>query len=312
MTTTTDPQVRHGLRLAAALPQIMMDDADERIASVYHETQQSLRVPFVNLIFRVLANVPDYLIPAWQALGPIVRSVAFEAAADQLRAHARLEHTPGALDIAIEDDDRLRGFNDTIHYVLPKLLLVATLLDRAGESRGAGGRDRAPGGNVGQFPVGVADDATKVELVDPDRASGRVGALFYSIKARHRHPLVSSYFRGLAQWPDVLEAIWRELEPFVGSGEYERRREDLIARATALAEALPPLALEGGPFDGEQGDDVRALLAAFRRKFIPEMLIDAVAIKAMLDGPESATVSRFSVAGGAGWGKKRTRSVQPS
>lgn len=300
MTTTTDPEVQQGLQLAAALPQIVMDDADERIASVYHDMQRSLRVPFVNLIFRVLANFPDYLIPAWRALGPIVRSVAFERAADQLRAHAGLEHTPGALDLAIADGDRLRGFNDTIHYVLPKLLLLATLLDRVGEPGGAGAHGHAPDEDVGEFQVGVADGATKVELIDPDRASGRVGALFDSIKARHGHPLVSSYFRGLAQWPDVLEAVWRDLEPFVGADEYERRREDLIARATALADTLPPLALGGDRIDGEQGDDIRALLAAFRRKFIPEMLIDGVAIKAMLDGPQSATVSRFSVAGEAG------------
>lgn len=280
------------MQRAAELPDIMPDQADERMAPVYEDIQRSLRVPFVNLIFRVLANYPDWFVPAWQALGPVVRTHAFESAADRLRQLARLQDLPGRRDIEIEDPDRLRAFNDTIHYVLPKLLLVATLLDRMA----AGGSDSRSGSEADgdTFPVGIAPGSTKVEMLDPEQASGLAADLFDRIKRRHGHPLVSSYFRALGQWPRLLESLWAELEPLVGSPAYEERKAELVERAEALSSKMPAPASPAG----EAGEDIRTLLAAFRRKFIPEMLIDVVAVKAMIDGPENATASPFSVAGG--------------
>ena len=280
--------VQHGMNLAAQLPDMMPDQANERIKPVYEEIQASLRVPFVNLIFRVLANYPDYLLPAWKSLAPIVRAREFEVAADELRAAAALEDLPQT---AVIDADvpELRAFNDTIHYVLPKLLLVASLLEERVPAPEQPCRQ-----SQGRLPFAVAAGATKVEMVDPDHASGRVTVLFNSIKATHGHPLVSSYFRGLAQWPDVLEALWAELKPIVGINSYEDRKADLIHLARLHTRDLVSFQIFSPP--EHDPAEVAALLAAFRFKFIPEMLIDVVLVKAMLDGPSQAPVSRFSAA----------------
>ena len=280
--------IQLGMLIAARLPDIMPDEAGGHIKPVYEDIQSALRVPFVNLIFRVLANYPDYLLPAWRSLAPIVRTLEFERAADRLRARAALSHLPSKLEQGTEVP-QLRAFNDTIHYVLPKLLLVATLLDERLSDPEDSHRESS-----GMIPAGIAEGATKVEMVDPDQASGRIKELFDSIKSTHGHPLVSSYFRGLAQWPEVLDALWSGLEPCVGAKAYEDRKAELTAQAGLEAKDLISLATSSPP----EADpaELAALLAAFRGKFIPERLIDAVLVKAMLDGPEQATHSPFSVA----------------
>jgi hypothetical protein len=110
--------IERGMQLAAQLPNIMPQQADSRIEPIYQDIQKSLRVPIVNLIFRALANYPDYLQQAWPQVGSLARLQAFEEAADALRGHALLEPLPPALGLdvdALAEASRLRAFNDTIH-----------------------------------------------------------------------------------------------------------------------------------------------------------------------------------------------------
>lgn len=283
--------VERGMQLAAQLPDIMPQQADEQLKPIYEDIQQSLRVPIVNLIFRTLANYPAYLQQAWPQVSALARLQAFEEAADALRAHALLQPSPPALTLdlgRLENLAQLRAFNDTIHYVLPKLLLVATALHEASESAetSAGTAEGA------RLPSGIAEGAAKVEMVAPDKASERVKRLFESIKQRHGHPLVSSYFRGLGNWPDFLDEAWQRIEPYVGSADYEARKRALIDEAAGYVRRWPPVAVDT---PADQRQEIAAIVAAFRLKFIPEMLLDVALIKALLDGPEAARGSPFSV-----------------
>lgn len=293
-------EIERGMRLAADLPEVMPDQADERIRPIYEDIQRTLRVPFVNLIFRTLANYPDYFEPAWERLGLVLRTRAFEQAADEVRAQALLEPIPETSEVEWEslgELNRIRAFNDTIHYVLPKLLLIATAFDetsfgRTPEESGAG----SAGSGSAEIPLGTAEGTTKVQMVNPRDTTGRIRDLFESVKERHGHPLVSSYYRALGNWPDFLEAVWSRIEPLVGSTAYEERKRALIDRARAGTRELSFAGTGAAGMDGKQRDEIRAILAAFRLKFIPEMSVDVALIKAMLDGTEAARSSRFSVA----------------
>jgi hypothetical protein len=130
------------LKLSATLPDIMPQQANRRIKPIYEDIQTTLRVPVVNLIFRTLANYPEYLERAWAQLREIARSRMFEDAADALRRKALWQPTPEPLDV--EAVQELRVFNDTIHYVLPKLLLAVTALERASVDDDSAGKPVAP------------------------------------------------------------------------------------------------------------------------------------------------------------------------
>lgn len=181
--------IEEGIQLVARLPDILPQQAPAQIKPICHDIQQVLRVSFVNLIFRILANYPDYLESAWQELRPLTSSRAFEKYADELRQHALLELTPDRSDIAEKlpaDAEQLRSFNDTIHYVLPKLLLIATSLAKISSTPGEQKIASSPENmDLSPLPLGIAEGAGKVEMVDPEIGDERVQRLFSDIKQRH-------------------------------------------------------------------------------------------------------------------------------
>jgi len=261
--------IERGMQLAARLPDIMPQQADDRIKPIYDEIQQTLRVPIVNLIFRTLANYPDYLEAAWHELRPLVSTRAFEKSADGLRARALLAASPEPSELASAPDDleRLRSFNDSIHYVLPKLLLIATALAKTHMEHDVEQPATDLTIDLSSIPNGIAAGTGKVELVDPSKTDERIHSVFDSIKRRHSHSLVSSYYRGLANWPDFLEAAWETIGTRVGSDEYEAAKWNLIDTAQLSVRRWPAVSVSIEP---KALMEIAAILAAFRIKLIPE------------------------------------------
>lgn len=296
-------RLESGMKLIAGLPEIMPEQAGGRVRLIYEDIQATLRVPFVNFIFRVLANYPDFITTAWTNFAPFLRTLALERAADRLRSSALLEPVPNSADVhwsAVGELERIRPFTDTIHYVLPKLLLVATAFDE-------GLRERdAPRGNMeipaAGIPYGVAAGATRISMVDPAAMEGELPSLFRDIKEKHQHPGVASYYRSLGHWPKFLEAVWTRVEPLVGSPAYKERKEALVESATRIISDLPwPSLLWVRAFNTlnlswDDTEEVGAVLSVFRLRLIPDLLLDVSVIKAMLDGPGVARASPFSAA----------------
>ncbi|WP_224995761.1 halocarboxylic acid dehydrogenase DehI family protein [Cesiribacter sp. SM1] len=293
--------ISQGMQLAALLPDIMPDDADSQIKPIYEDIQNTLRVPLVNQLFRTLANYPDYLEQLWKHFSPAFVSNSFELEADNLREKALLEDLPempeGRWD-TIPNAEQLRAFNDTIFYVLPKLLITANIFYEATFSTIPAYRTRRGEAPVNNSPIqtGVAAGTTKVELMKPESADPVVKALFTDIKQHHNHSLVASYYRGVANWPEFLQQAWHDIKPLIGSTAYENLRGFITDQATLSLRKIPLEQPAAIPLDEKQREEVRAILAFFRYKFIPELLLDVALFKAMLDGPAEAYSSRFSVA----------------
>ncbi len=72
----------------ATLTEIWPDAASARVAPVYEDLRTALRIPDVPFPFRFLAAWPPYLAFAVRQFSPFIRSSAFEAASDALRALA--------------------------------------------------------------------------------------------------------------------------------------------------------------------------------------------------------------------------------
>lgn len=292
--------IEQGMSLTASLPDIMPDMASEQVKKVYEDIQHTLRVPFVNLIFRTLANYPDYFVSGWQHLSPVFRTTVFERLADEVRGMGLLEQDQSLSKIDWKqqsDLEEIRAFNDTIFYVLPKLLLVAAAFDEA--TFGVGKESSPSANSATEISRGIAEGTTKVQMVEPRKAGGKVKDLFESIKERHGHPLVSSYYRALGNWPDFLDTAWNRISPIVGSAAYEDQKQIVIKHAFSGISELSVPKLQDLKLNQQQQPEVKLILAAFRLKFIPEMLVDVALIKVLLDGRASAKVSKFSVAGKA-------------
>ena len=290
--------VERGLRLIPRLGEVMPDEASEEVRAVYWRTPTSLRVPVVNFLFRLLAYYPTYLSFAWDRVERHLLSLRFEEAADALRARSLVEPISGSTNPAsLGDLSQIRAFTDTIHYVLPKLLLVSSAFDEGlgGEKGGVAGRPRQAAG----IPPGVADGTTYVGPVSPDEADEETEKIFGEIQERHGHPDVASYYRGIARWPEFLEVAWDRVGPLVGTPAYNERKRDLVeaAREDALRLPLPSRGevVERG-IDEEQVEELRAILAVFRFRLNVDTLLDVSLVKALLDGPDAARSSRFSFA----------------
>lgn len=292
--------VERGLYLIQQLGEVMPDEADEEINGIYEGVKTHLRVPFVNFVFRVLANYPPYLSFAWTKIEPHLLTPRFEEQADALRARALVEPVPEGADwSSLGDLGQIRGFTDTIHYVLPKLLLVVSAFDE-GLGGERGDRDSQPEASVRS---GVAEGTTSLQMVMSGEATGRTAEIFQEIRECHGHPDAASYYRGIAQWPEFLDAAWEMIRPLIDTPPYEERKSALLeeARSAVLELPLPcrDEAIERG-LEEEQIEEVRAILAVFRFRVISDMFLDVSLIKAMLDGPEAVRSSRFSFIHGRG------------
>lgn len=291
--------ISRGMQLVQQVSEVTEKQADQQVGRMYADIQATLRVPFVNFIFRMLANYPLYLDLAWSHFSPFMRTERLEQAVDDLRARALLKQVPDTSDLdwdRLGDIDRIRGFTDSICYVLPKLLLVATAFDE-GLSRDTLEGSRRPAISSSHIPLGPAAGTIKVPLLNPKEANGQLHDLFQDLKQTHGHPGVASYYRALGHWPGFLQAVWDRVNPLVGTDEYEQRKRELIEQADRILEGIPlpsRKAAEAMGVSDEQIADIRSILAVFRFKLIPDLNIDVVLIKAMLDGPEAARSSRFS------------------
>jgi hypothetical protein len=137
-------------------------------------------------------------------------------------------------------------------------------------------------------------------MVEPDEATEEKQEVFEEIRERHGHPDVASYYRGIARWPGFLKVAWERVSLLVNTPPYEGRKRELLeaARSSVLELPLPSRSevVERGIIDEEQIEELRAVLAVFRFRLNPDMLLDVSLVKALLDGPEAARSSRFSFA----------------
>lgn len=229
---------RARVRLISRSWEVRPEEADEGTLRVYEGVRERLRVPFVNFLFRMLANYPAYLDLAWGKLEPYLLSRRFELAADELRARALPEPVPelaGADWDGLGDLERIRLFTDTIHYVLPKLLLVASAFDEG--LGGAPGAEGCTPENV--VSPGVAEGTIALPMIASEEAAGKTRRIFEEIRERHGHPGVASYYRAIGRWPEFLEAAWERVGPLVGSVPYEETKRGLLERSQEVVGEFP-------------------------------------------------------------------------
>lgn len=291
--------IARGLALVAQQSQ-QADLHSTSITALLEEIQLRLRAPQVNNFLLSLSPYPDFLQQLWAHFGPAIGKNSFEQEADNIREKALLETVPEipevSWDVATEKA-RLRAHLDTHFYLLPKLLLMATLFDEA-SFRGIAaprGRQQTAETTDAELPQGYAAGTIKVALVNPQTAPEQIQQLFESVRQQHQLPLMPLFYSGLGNWPNFMHEAWQQIMPLVGSSDYKNLKDFLSYQAQIGLRKLPLTQPDLTTLAAEDKDAVQAILAAYRYKLLPEMLIDTAMMKAMLDGAENAFTSPFSL-----------------
>jgi hypothetical protein len=235
----------------------------------------------------VLANYPGWLERSWGDVRDVATSAGFRRAARRLRAKAlaltagepQLENLPPLLAIEAE----ARELTETSLVQLPKLMLIATAFERAAlpyvapvpRRKGVVVRAR-------DFAIrpGVAPSALSIPLVDPHDATGRLASVLDDIRERHGHPIVTPYYRGLANWAALIVRLWAAVRPVVGTARYAAWREELVADAE---QAWGELTLAPDASRRSTRDDAHAVVTAFRRRILPDLLLDVAMLEPLVD-----------------------------
>lgn len=296
---TVDPAVR-------PWPELREADAPPSVCAVYQEIRELLRVPFVDQLWRVLANEPDALQSCWRWLAPWLGSMEAERAAGDLRHAAVIELAIGLPahkafrgdmtrnEIGADDRERIRNFNAAAHYVLPKLLLAAAALGSRAGGFEAGTDRTLPWDD--SLPRGVADGMPWVEPIDPDEAFGEIPGLLAEIRTAHGYQPIADYYRTIARAGDFLRIAWNPLRPIVGDPEYAKQCRLLVQHAADLASRVTRRV--GKPL--RVPDALRAALDFYATRLLPETLVEVTIIKGLTDGPDGVAENRYSLARAAG------------
>jgi hypothetical protein len=136
-----------------------------------------------------------------------------------------------------------------------------------------------------------------IPMVNDAETKGSLSAIFNDIKDSHGHPGVATYYRSLGHWPGFLLGVWERVKLVVASPRYEERKQMLLDQALRILEDCCPSwngSAAAKSVSSQEREAIRAICAVFRYRLIPDLLLDVSLIKAMLDGPDAARVSRFS------------------
>lgn len=231
----------------ANIPEIAETQAEGRVATIYADIQETLGVPFVNLIYRHLATAPAVLDCVWDALRPHYVSGALAGQAAQLRREveamvqdwpvAQMGRSPGGARTAAAGlVDMYNGANSLNLIALQHLL--GPRASRQASQQGAhelASVAAKPAADIGGQPsVPRLPEFRELHQREVDRihrlnAYGEPGA----------PAMVASLYRHLAAWPGVLQEVELVLTPLNEQGLLGRARADTYSAALRCAQARP-------------------------------------------------------------------------
>lgn len=264
-----------------------------KLSAVLDDVPSTLGVPFVNLIFRRLAEWPELLTELWDRTRSIVLTIEFIDFAKALsdiaapERHVAQIEWPRSMDI--NDVTRAWQLTQAYVHVQPQLLLLVT-----GWTASGGGTLR-PGGDdilTEMVPAkltprpkpGRGSPTADVPMIAASPEDPKTALLFSQMMDQRRHPGIASYYRSLARWPPLLDASWRLLRPYVSTDAYAQKVERLTAVASkfALRLGLPSVRDLDGSADNT---DALELLDAWRDVQVPQLMLDTALINAALHRP---------------------------
>ena len=220
------------------------NEAPAAARRIYDDVRTSFNIPFVPSIFKLSANVPDYLLAMWDDLAPVVRSREFQAGSEAFdeylhslviqagwRFHDQQESL--AAHRFSRTDVELLGLTiSTFTHAMPRLALFLRLLQR-GYSGGQRGR-------VTAAKQASATSRLMTLNIPPERdAALRVWLIYADIRRQGGVRNIPAFFRLLAPYPGYLASVWGDTKKLFSDPGFRQAHENAARRMAGYLRGLP-------------------------------------------------------------------------
>jgi hypothetical protein len=292
---------RSGDDVLEQLSEIWPNTAPARVQPVFEDLRTALRVPDIPFPFRFLAHWPPYLAFAVRQFSPFIRSLAFEAAADALRARAAtsIGSPPRSERLAAARALILRE-----HELAPKIVLILTafavgLRGRASESAPPLGTtlpaQEAIAVRPAELPRTVDERIAPLPDLSTPLERGRV--LLTDLAALRGSPALDDFSRALAVSEPAAFAELLALRRSIEADRLAQVRSELLAQAERAvrrftlpgARVLPDFMVPEPALAAI--DDVVDRL----RTITAEAFLDVTLARVALDGFDAASSAPYPV-----------------
>jgi len=276
---------------ADPIPAIREEDAEGEIAAIFADLRATLGVPFVNLIWRHLATIPNALPWTWSLAKPLYKSAEFAQAADGLRSEAAVAGLDAIPDFVwdcggvpaterarigrlIDDYNLANGLN------FLAMLVASAALGSEIAPGGAGASTDAPAPQAAGMTLprllGLAElSPPLLRLVREFDQFGRLG----------QSEAIASLYRHLGHWPSFLALACTALRPYHLSGGLAAAQQRVIAKGRAEAAGFDALSAQPSvAIDPEARARAAGSIDTFTRLMIGRMVVMGGALKTIL-GP---------------------------
>ena len=264
-------------------------DATGETAALFADLRATLKVPFVNLIWRHLATIPDALPWIWQSVKPLYLSTNLGVAADELRAG-----------IAVPCDVPLPDYVfDAAGLDAMARRAIATLLDEYNRANalnllGLLAARRLLDGDTLDLSALTPEAATARQVAQETVPLPAMHELSPALQTLVReldrfgrvdgNDAVGSLYRHLCHWPGFMALVYASLRDAQHAGRLRAEHERTLARAHAwVAEALPlTRARQSVPLDTGSKDQAIAGLTIFTELMIARMTVMGTQMHALI------------------------------
>lgn len=267
------------------IPEILEGEARGRLRNLYHNIKNTLHLPLVSDVFRVLAHYPSFLTYALETSRSNLLSHHFELLSDQLRALPPPSPPLPQLPSFVTRRD-LRGASAVLpvfHYSNAKLLLLTTAWYEALSERPIPGWQQeetfVPPGIPASFPK-------TVPLLRTESAPPELQRLLRQITDTHYGFAPPGDIRALALYPTFLAGAWQGVQGYLHTPWYRDQTHRLLHTAQTLARSLPyPLLLSPGRLQQVLSErEIASCLSiiAMYRNLLPKLILDTELMMGLL------------------------------
>lgn len=274
---------------ADPIPAVREEDAQGEVAAIFADLRATLGVPFVNLIWRHLATIPNALPWTWQVVKPLYGSADLARAASGLRSEATVPGLDALPDFVwdcggVPPSDRAAIGRLIDDYNVANGVNFLAMLVAVGALEGDVTPEGEPVSRIVPMPTSTGPAPPRLlglsELAPPLR---RLVEALDQLGRLGPNDAIASLYRHLGHWPAFLALAHTALQPHHLSGALAAAQERVIARGRTEAAGLAALAAAPSiALDPEARARALASTDAFTRLMIGRMVVLGGALRTLL------------------------------